>query len=871
MLRDIANRLRAIVRRSEVESDLDAELRYHFDRQVEHFIAQGESREAALRRARLQLGSLDQMKEACRDERGIGWWETFTRETRHAVRALAKRPGFALGVVGMLCLGIGGNLALFSVFNGLFLKPLPIDQPEQVVDLDEVAPAWNLEYTGVRYSDFHEWRAHNTSFESMACYSGGDVNGLVNGETRRLRAIEVTHDLPALMRIRPALGRFFSEAEDRPNANRVAMISYDLWQQQYGGQASVLGQGIMLNGRGAEIIGVLPAGLRMPREADVWGPLGLSPTQPAGWFLNGLGRLKPGVTVSQALTDLTRIHKGIRDDANKITSPRISSIVERQFGDLRSYSAIVLAGVGIVLLIACVNIAGLMLVRAQARRHEMAIRAALGASRWQLGRQWMAESLLLALGGGVAGLALGLAGLRLLIGLVPENTLPSWVSFTIDWRFAAFALAITSFSALLFGLVPGWRASRAGVRSEMAESATRSSASAGQRNGLNALVVAEVALAALLLVTAALLGKGFWQLMQIDPGFRTDNVLAYTIALPNSKYDKPERRAEFYERLLERTRALPGVRDAAAASFTPLAGHNGNFFMAEGAAPRASGEQDPVILNQVVTPGYLRTMGVQLVEGRDFLPGEADPKNTPVLVNETFARQHWGKGSAIGRRISYRGRAPNWMPVVGVVKDWRHYGLDKDIRPAVLLPHRFASRGQMTVVMRTSGDPLALTSAARQAVRELDPELPMFQIMSMEERLHRSLWIRRTYSWLLGLFAGIALVLAVAGLYGVVSYTVAQRQREIGIRLALGATPGIVGREILTQGLRLVLMGLAAGLTTSYFAARWLGTLLKGVVASDPWIYGTVLLLLLGVAVLANAWPARRAGRLDPVRALRCE
>jgi predicted permease len=520
MFAGLRYRLRAIFQSKNLEAELDEELRYHFERQVEQLRAQGHDEAEALRRARLEFGALDQRKDECRDQRGITWLETAAREFRHAFRALLRRPGFSLGVVGMLALGIGGNLALFSVFNGLFLKPLPIERPEEIVDVNTAAPKWNLERTGVNYFDFHNWRLHNRSFSALAIYDEVRMNVAFSAEPLRLRGLQVTHDLPQVLRVQPAFGRFFTPEEDRPNANRVALISHRIWQEQFGGQANVLGQGIRLDGSGFAIVGVLPAGLRLPIEADFWIPLGETPIQKQSWYLDAIGRLHSGISVAKATEDLTRIHKSIPDEMMQLTFPVLKGIRELSFGEMRSYSLIVLFGVGIVLLIACVNIAGLMLVRAQNRRHEMSIRAALGASRWQLSREWLAEAVLLASGGAIGGLAIGFAGLCLIVYMIPENALPTWVSFHVDWRFATFTLALAVSSALFFGAFPALRASRAALQNQLADAATRSSASRTQRRGLNGLVVSEVALAAVLLVSAAFLGKALWDLSHVNPGFR---------------------------------------------------------------------------------------------------------------------------------------------------------------------------------------------------------------------------------------------------------------------------------------------------------------------------------------------------------------
>jgi predicted permease len=532
-----------------------------------------------------------------------------------------------------------------------------------------------------------------------------------------------------------------------------------------------------------------------------------------------------------------------------------------------------LGAVGVVLLIACVNIAGLMLARGTARFREMGIRAALGATRGRMVAQLLLESALLAAFGGVAGVALGLVGTNALVALMPEGRLPSWVTFGVDWRFAGFTVAVTAASAILFGLWPALESSRVDVLAALQESA-KGSSSAGRKRSLNWMVAGEVALAVVLLVGAGLLVQAFRRLQAVNPGFRAQSVLTYRVSLPRSGYEKAEQRIAFFQALQEKNKSIPGVVSAGAASAPPLMGHWGMFYEVEkSTAPPAGKEaQDPVVLTRVVMPGYFETMGIRLMAGRWFNETDGTEKGVrAVIVNETFAKRFWPGVNAVGQRMKNRGSKSEWATVVGVAGDVKHYGLEEQVRPGVYAPIALVPRDSMVMVLRAGMEPTALIGAARQALREVNPEVPMYEVRTMEDRMGESMWMRRTYSWLLWVFAGIALVLASGGIYGVISYSVGRRTREIGIRMALGAQQRQVLGEVLRQGLVLGGCGLVVGLGCAYFTARYMGTMLFGVDPRDPWVYGFVAAALLAVAAAANLAPARRAAGVNPMTALRME
>lgn len=795
-------------------------------------------------------------------------------EIKLALRAIARKPGFSLAVIGMFAVGIAANTAIFSIFNGLFLGSLPFPEPQRLIYLDETAPRWNLKVVSIAYPDFCAWRAQNRSFEGMAAFTGGNFNLSGSGEAARVKGARVTHDLAAVLGIRPVLGRDFLPEEDRKGGRKVTLIGYGLWQSKFGGAAGAVGKILELDGQPFTIIGVLPANAVFPDQADLWTPLAADPDDPrGGWYLRGVGRLKSGITMEQARADLTRIHKSMipTRPVNEISAPVTMPLRERYLGDYRLVTEVLLGAVGFVLLIACVNIAGLMMARGTARAREMAIRAALGAGRKRLILQLLTESLMLAALGGAGGVALGWLALHAMLSLLPD-VLPHWVGFHLDARFAAFALLLTGAAAVLAGLAPALESSHADVRGFLADAAPKTSLSGTRRRSMNALVVGEIALALILLACAGLVLKAFHRVITVDPGFRARNVLTYTIALPETKYPRADQRARFYQTLVEQLRAAPGVDSASATTAVPLGGHWGNFFQIEGARPLGPNEQDPVILQRIILPGYFRAMGIPLQNGRDFDEHDGSSDGTrAIIVNQTFARRFWPGAEALGKRVAGREKNPKWMTVVGVARDVKHYGLDQEVRPGVYMPYRQAPVESMTMVLHTSADPGAALNASREILRRMDPALPLFEVQTMEERLQKSLWARRTYSWLFGVFAGMALLLAAAGIYGVVSYAVTQRTREIGIRMALGAQPGQVLTQVLREGMLQVGMGVAIGLAGAVFATRLLQSVLAGVSPHDPWPFLAVSLALAAAAFLANLVPARRAASVEPVRALRFE
>jgi putative ABC transport system permease protein len=796
----------------------------------------------------------------------------FMNDLRYAWRQLVARPLYVGIILLLMTVGIAGNAAVFRIYNGLFLRPLPFPEAERLVDLDERAPEWDLEYVGIAYADFVEWRRSSRSFVSMAAYSEGGANFAADGSAERISTLQATHNLAEVLEMDPILGRFFTEAEDVPDGPTVALLTEGFWAERFARDPEVLGRTISLNGSPYEIIGVLPPEARFVNEAQVWVPLQENPEQGSGWYLDGLGRLAPDVTMEQALADLTAVHQGMIESrsVNAITSPRMASLRERYLSDDRLGASLLLAAVGIVLLIACANIAGLMLVRSLGRQGEMAMRRALGAGKGRLIRQLLTESGLLAALGAVGGTALGIWGSGALVGTMSEQ-FPSWVTFDLDARFVGFSLALTVGAVLLFGLAPALQA--ANVEAGLG---ARTTASAKRRRGMGLLVTGEVALALVLLVVGGLSALDVWKLGHVDPGFRVEGVTAYGLSLPASRYPDAPSRLAFTESYMERLKATPGVEKVAAASALPLSGHMGWFWVVDGEPERAEGEPNPVVLTRGVTPGYFETMDVHVLAGRTFDDFDGrDEAAGVVIVNETFARTRMGGAEgAVGRRIAAGTDRPDeedFLTVVGVTRDVKHYGVDEVMRPGVYLPWRQLPRNGLNIAMVFAGSTADGVAAARRVTAELDPELALFDVRTMSEAMRRSLWTRRATSWLIGSFSAVALLLAVAGLYGVISYTVSQRAREISVRMAVGAQRGQVLGGVVRQGMGLVTVGVFVGLAASLAGAGLVSGILVDVDPRDPAVYAGVTALLLAVAALANYVPARRAARLDPMEALRGE
>jgi putative ABC transport system permease protein len=794
------------------------------------------------------------------------------QDLRYGARMLMKQPGFTLVAVFTLALGIGANSAIFSVVNAVLLRPLPLKEPERLVKIWENKPDMVQGTTSI--PNLEDWREQNDVFTGVAAYQFGSFSLPGREYPERVLGSTVSANFFELVGVAPQAGRVFREGEDRSGSHRVAVISARLWQRNFGADAKIVGKEVMLDGENHTVIGVMPAHFRFPsRLVEVWVPLVPTPDEIADRadhkFL-ALGRLKPGVTFDQAQEQMRAIARRIEMQYPDVQARRgvlLIPLHEETVRFVRPALRALMGAVGFVLLIACVNVANLLLARAAGRRREVAIRMALGAGRFRLLRQLLTESLILSALGGALGLLLAKWGVTALLRVFADS-LPRAGEIGLDGRVVGFTLLISLLTGIVFGLPPALQSASAELQTALKESGA---AGAGpQRYWLRgALVVLEVAASLVLLAGAGLLIRSFARLQQADVGFRPEHVLTMGVALPPAKYTTPQATVTFYEQLLERVAALPGVESAGVISFLPLqqTGFNDGFNI-EGRDPYPPG-QAPIAESRAVSPDYFRALGVPLIEGRFFNAQDQADSTRVAIVNQTLARQFLPDQNPIGKRIRWLN--DNWMTIVGVVGDVKQSGLTQPSRPEIHHPFTQYPRGGMSLVVRGASDPMSLIASARRAAQEIDPSLPVFNVKTMETVIADSVSGNRMNALLLGLFAALALTLATLGVYGVMSYTVEQNTREIGVRLALGAEPRDVMKLIIGQGLSLTATGLVVGLTAAFALTRLMETLLFGVSATDPLTLIAAPMLLAFVALLACYVPARRATKVDPMVALRCE
>ena len=796
-------------------------------------------------------------------------------ELRYALRSFRRQRTATALVLTMLTLGIAANIVVFSLINSLFLRPFQFAEPDRLVYLNEKAPSWNLERVGINYPDFVQWRKDARVFEGLALYSGSSFNLSDDQGAVRILGGQVTYDVLTVVGLKPVVGRFFTAEEDRPNAARVTVISERMWRDRFGADPNAIGKTLRLNGVPHEIVGVLPRAAEFPFEAMAWVPLAGDPNQQGqSYSYEGIGRLKPGVSAQEAETDLLRAHQPIWEtkDKDKNVSPIVRSLREELVQDFTTIAAALFAAVVLLLAIACANVAAVMLARAIARRREMGIRLAVGANRFRLLRQLFVENVLLATAGGIIGIIVGRWAFHLLVTSVAEG-LPYWVSPALDVRIVAFSVLLTVVTTVLFGWAPALHAVRGDLRSAMNDGLGGTTPSPSGRRTLTWLVAAEFTIASILLAGGGLLFRAFDQVRRVNPGFSADHVLTFSLALPAASYKDGAARIGFWDRLLERLRATPGVQAASVITCPPLSCHWGNFYRIEGRPPLKPGEANPVVLTRFASDGYYEAMGIRLKAGRFFTPQDGRPNTPPVvIVNENFVRTFWpNEKDVIGKRIAFNGPKNPWMDVIGVTGEVKHYGLERPMRPGLYFPTQMLPdrTGTMAVIIRTIGDPEAFTHTAKSIIQQLDPTLPLYRIRTMEQALAESMRTRALYSWMLAVFAGLALILALGGTYGVTSYLVTQRTREIGIRMAMGAGSTDIVRSVLRGSLTAILVGMALGLVAVVGLARQLGDMLFGVPPHDPVIHLTAAAALILAAVLANWVPARRAARTDPMVSLK--
>jgi len=821
--------------------------------------------------------------------------QTFWQDLRYGTRMLFKNPGITFVVILALALGIGANTAIFSVVNAVLLRPLPYNEADRLVFLFESSKT--MDEISISYPDFTDWRNQNHVFEKIGVYNRNSYNLIGGGEPERILTAQASADLFSALRVQPALGRVFTNEEDKPGGPPVVVLSYALWQRRFGGQSSILNQQLTFNNKSYTVIGVMPQSFQYPSRVEMWVPVGQLSGQ-SDWQQRGnhpglyaVARLKPGVTMAQAKADMDNLAANLEKqypDSNAGGGVRVQPLLEVFVSDVRRTLWVLFVAVGFVLLIACANIASLLLARASARQKEMAIRAAMGAGRWRIARQLLTESVLLALIGGTFGLLVARWGIQLILYISP-NAIPRAREINLDWRVLAFTLGVAFLTGILFGLVPALQAGGVDVHETLKEAGRGIT----RRHWLrSSLVVVEVATTLVLLVGAGLMIRSFYRLQKVDPGFSYEHLTSFTISIPQKKYPNLEQREAFFKRLLENARSLPGVEGTAAASGLPL-GNNGwqTSFTIEGQPPPPR-NQIPVMEACLVTPDYFRVMNIPLKRGRffdehddrSFLAGkdlsklDEDQRTmagvNAIIIDEEFARRHWPNEDAVGKRIRLGGTDPKApvLTVLGVVGRVKMEGLSQDSNRV----QGYFSFAQMpfygmTVITKAAADPNQLIAAMRQQVKAVDPDQPIYNIRTMNEIRSDSVAPERLNLTLLSIFAGVALVLAIVGIYGVMSYSVTQRTHEIGIRMAIGAKPLDVFRMVIRQGMMLALIGVAFGLVGAFGLTRLMTTMLFGVEPTDPATFAVIAVLLTLVALFACYVPSRRATKVDPTVSLRYE
>ncbi len=816
------------------------------------------------------------------------------QDLRYGARMLLKSPGITFVVVLALALGIGANTAIFSVVDAALLRPLPYDESDRLVFINETSKS--MDEISISYPNFTDWRNQNSVFEKIGVSNRGSYNLTGAGEAERIVTAQMSADLFAALRTNPLMGRVYNNDEDKPGGSPVVVLSYPLWQRRFGGQAGILNQQITLNNKSYTVIGIMPPGFQFPSRSEMWVPVGQLSGE-ASWQqrgnhpgLYGVARLKPGVTFEQAKAEMDRIAANLAQQYPKEIGGNgigLRPLLEIYVGEVRRALWVLFAAVAFVLLIACANIANLLLARAQSRQKEMAIRAAMGAGRWRIARQLLTESVLLALIGGTLGLLIAQWGIKLILYVSPD-AIPRAKEISLDWRVLAFTIGISFLTGILFGLVPALQAGVVDVHETLKESGRGTSSKHWLRSSL---VVVEVATTLVLLIGAGLMIRSFYRLQKVNPGFSYEHLTSFSVALPRKKYATDDQQEQFFNRLLDNLRSLPGAEATAGASGLPL-GNNGwqTSFVVDGQPPPPEG-QTPLMEACLVTPDYFRAMNIPLLRGRYFT--ERDDRSwiagkdlskleevqieiaglNSVIIDEEFAKRYWPGEDAVGKRIRL-GNDPSApvLTVQGVVGRVKMEGLGTDSkRVQGYFPFAQIPSSSLTVIVKAAGDPNQLIAGVRQQVKSIDPDQPIYAIRTMDEIRSESVAPERLNLTLLSIFAGIALVLAIVGIYGVMSYSVTQRTHEIGIRMAIGAQPRDVFRMVLGQGMILAIIGVVIGLIGAFGLTRLMATMLFDVQPTDPATFMAISVLLTVVALVACYIPGRRATRVDPVESLRYE
>ena len=800
-------------------------------------------------------------------------------DIRYALRNLLRRPTFTLIAVVTLALGIGANTAIFSAINALLLKPLPFPELDRVVAIWDKLPSRGVMHNEVAVANYLDWQSQTQSFDQLALFRWWSANLTGIDPPERIQGFLVTANFLDVTGIKPSMGRNFLPEENQPGKDQVAIITHSLWQRRFGGDPNILNKTITVNSIVRTVVGVMPERFNYPKGAEVYAPIPMTPElmksrDGHGYYV--IGRLKSGSSIQSAQAEIDNIMARLEQQFPETNKGWGSTVFPIVADTVRMYDTalwVMMAAVGFVLLIACANVANLMLARASGRQREIAVRTALGAGRWRIVRQLLTESVIVALIGGVLGILIGFWGIDALRAANPGDAAkyaPGWYQLGINPTVLLFTLGLSVVSGIVFGLAPALQVSKPNLNSSLKEG-TRGTSSASHRLR-SSLVVFEVALSLMLLVGAGLLTRSFLSLLKTDPGFNPDNVLTMNLVLPRAKYKDEPAAAAFYNDLVQRVKAQPGVESAAFVNYLPLGGANSSdSYLVEGEPEPAPGQEHDGRY-RVATPDYFRTMEISIVRGRAFTEQDKAGAQPVVIVNETLARRHWPGQDPLGKRIRFYGpldKAP-WMQIVGVIKDVKHE-LNIPVEPEYYRPHAQDSWNAMVLVARTKVDPASLSAALRQQVWAIDKDQPVFDVKTMQEVRSTSVALYSMSSVMLAIFAGIALVLATIGIYGVMAFAVTQRTQEIGIRMALGARTADVLKLVVAHGMKLALLGMVIGLAGSWGLTRFIEKLLVGVQPTDLLTFSLVSVCLLVAAFVACYLPARRATKVDPLVALRYE
>ena len=805
--------------------------------------------------------------------------DSFVSDIRYAVRNLIKRPGFTAIAILTLAIGIGANTTIFSAVNALLLKPLPFPELDRVIAIWDEDPARGYTHNEVAFANYVDWRDQSQSFEKLALFRWWSANVTGIDSPERIQGMLVTANFFDVTGTKPLMGRGFYEHENQPGNASVAVITHSLWQRRFGGDPNILNKTIQLNSTTRTIVGVMPEQFNYPKGAEVYGPLEVTPQLAANRRFHSfyvIGRLKPGVTHENAQAEIKTIAARLAQQYPETNTGLTANVYPIVKDTVRTYDTalwIMMGAVGFVLLIACANVANLMLARASGRQREIALRAALGANRWRIIRQLLTESLIVGLIGGVLGVFIALWGIDALRASDPAEAskfAAGWSNLGINLPVLGFTLALSVVSGVVFGLAPAWQLSKPDLNLALKEGGRGSGPSSHRLRG--SLVVFEVALSLVLLVGAGLLVRSFLAILKTDPGFNPNSLLTMSVILPAAKYKDEAQITAFFSDLVNRVKVLPGVQSTALVNYLPLGGSNSSdAFLVEGLPQPAPGQEN-IGRYRVCSPDYFQTMAISLLKGRAFTEQDKAGAAPVVIVNETLAQRYWPNDEAVGKRIRFDGpldRAP-WMQVVGIIRDVKHE-MNIPVRPEFYLPHAQDPWNSMVLVTKTAGDPAAMAGIIRQQVWAIDKDQPVFAVRTMEEVRSISIALYSFSSVTLGIFAGVALLLAAVGIYGVMAFAVTQRTHEIGVRMALGARSRDVLKMVVMNGMKLALIGVAIGLAGAWALSGFMKALLFGVEATDVLTFTAVSVCLLLAALLACWLPARRATKVDPLVALRYE